>query len=373
MVYSRNLTSSKTTRSLLILILAMLGIVIMDSAKAQQNIRDNFLVDKISRYESASNYASAEYIYDTDNKLLKIVCTGKMIENGQVRDLKYVDVFEYENDRVSKVHSYDSTHFMFSYDIHFFYNLQKKLIRKEYWMNGSRLGRFNYHYENGRVVSIYNDNTMPFELDTIVYDNLGNVSKHIEIYPKLDMFGQPIPGEFEVRELYYEYDRHPRPNFGLDYLFAFPLIPWLGTAFPCEISFLSNNNMTKAIYEQNTYNYTYNEYGLPETVHDIFDPIGPHPGSLLTITYKQIGETNISGVTQIEKINIYPNPSKDKFFIECENFSAITLYDMLGREVLNQNINGTSEINISQLPKGIYVIRVLSENKVIGSSKIVKQ
>lgn len=31
--------------------------------KGQQNIRDNFLVDKISRYENSNNYAVAEYIY----------------------------------------------------------------------------------------------------------------------------------------------------------------------------------------------------------------------------------------------------------------------------------------------------------------------
>jgi hypothetical protein len=46
---------------------------------------------------------------------------------------------------------------------------------------------------------------------------------------------------------------------------------------------------------------------------------------------------------------------------------------MLGKEVLNQNINGKSEINISHLPKGIYNVRVFSESKIIGNSKIVKQ
>ncbi|NLJ83196.1 MAG: T9SS type A sorting domain-containing protein, partial [Bacteroidales bacterium] len=332
-----------------------------------------FLVDKISRFESSSNYASAEYEYDTDNNLLRRVITGKMFENSRVRDLKYVDEFEYENGLVSKIKIQDLTHFRFSYDIHLLYNPQRELIRKETWMNGSMIGHFNYHYEDGRVVSIYNDNITPFERDTIFYDNSGNITKYTYLYPKMNVWGEPIPGEFEMRELYYEYDNNPRPNFGLDYLFVYQLIPWMGTAFPCEIMNLSNNNMTKAIFEQQSHIYTYNEHGLPETLHHIYDPVGPAPGSLYSITYRQIGETNISEMTQPAKMSIYPNPTKDKFLIEYEKYCIITLFDMLGREVLNQNINGKSEINISHLSKGIYSVRVVSENKIIKNSKIVKQ
>jgi hypothetical protein len=346
------------------------------STTQAQDIRDNFLVDKISRYESSSNYASAEYVYDTDNKLQKRIITGEMFEQGQVRPLKYVDEFEYENGLVSKIKIQDLTHFMFSYDIHLLYNSQGELVRQETWMNGSMIGHSNYHYEGGRVVSTYNDNIAPFEFDTIFYDNYGNITKYTYIYPKMNDWGEPIPGEFKMRELHYEYDDKPKPNFGLDYLFAYQLIPWMGTAFPCEIMNLSNNNMTKAIFEQQTHNYTYNENGLPATLQNIFDPIGPslYGGDVYTITYKQIGEASISEIVQnITNINIYPNPMIDKFVIDCENYCTITLYDMLGKEVLNQDINGKSEININHLPKGIYNVRVVSGNKVVGNSKIIKQ
>ena len=76
---------------------------------------------------------------------------------------------------------------------------------------------------------------------------------------------------------------------------------------------------------------------------------------------------------KVEDIKIYPNPAKDIFFVECENVYLITLYDMLGREVLNQNINGKSAINISHLASGVYYIRILSKGKIIGNSKIMKQ
>ena len=72
-------------------------------------------------------------------------------------------------------------------------------------------------------------------------------------------------------------------------------------------------------------------------------------------------------------IIIYPNPTKDILSVECENVNVIKLYDILGKEMLTQTVNGKTEINIKHLPKGMYIINVVSEGKFIGNSKIVKQ
>jgi hypothetical protein len=76
-----------------------------------------------------------------------------------------------------------------------------------------------------------------------------------------------------------------------------------------------------------------------------------------------------------EDLKIYLNSTNDKLFIDCENFkeTAVKLYDMNGKEVLNHSINRNDEINISHLEKGIYIVSVFSESKVIGNIKIVKQ
>lgn len=76
---------------------------------------------------------------------------------------------------------------------------------------------------------------------------------------------------------------------------------------------------------------------------------------------------------QVTNFNIYPNPTQNTFFLECENFMTIKLYDMLGKEVLNQTANGKTEISINHLPNGIYTVQILSEDRIMGSSKIVKQ
>jgi len=46
---------------------------------------------------------------------------------------------------------------------------------------------------------------------------------------------------------------------------------------------------------------------------------------------------------------------------------------MLGKEVLTQNANGKTEINISHLTQGVYNVQIISDGKIIGNSKIVKQ
>src|SRR5690606_11236787 len=150
-----------------------------------KSIRDKYLVEKIEFYETSSNNKLTEYIYDSENRLKQRVTTGKMIENSAVRDLRYEDHFEYEDGLVSKISLKDLTHYYSSYDIHLFYDSEKKLIRQENWMNGYMIGHFNFHYENNRMVSVYNDSTTPFETNTIFYDAKGNVTKHLYTFPKI--------------------------------------------------------------------------------------------------------------------------------------------------------------------------------------------
>ena len=71
--------------------------------------------------------------------------------------------------------------------------------------------------------------------------------------------------------------------------------------------------------------------------------------------------------------SMYPNPTTDRFIVDFEEVATIKLYDMLGKEVLTQTANGKTEINITRLPKGVYSVRVLSADRVIGNRKIVKQ
>ena len=71
-----------------------------------------------------------------------------------------------------------------------------------------------------------------------------------------------------------------------------------------------------------------------------------------------------AGIEDVEdngKINIFPNPATDKITVCCyeEKCSAVQIYNMLGESVMQFDMLGkTSNIDIGNLPRGIYIIRV---------------
>ena len=129
-------------------------------------------------------------------------------------------------------------------------------------------------------------------------------------------------------------------------------------------------------------NTTYTDHSAPAGyVYYIVEIVLDEP-CVLTKTLSSIKSniaTNNPSVSIVETDNypslprIYPNPAKDKLFIECESFVTIKIYDILGKEILIQNANGKTEIDISHLPNGIYSVQILSEDKVVGNSKVVKE
>ena len=71
-------------------------------------------------------------------------------------------------------------------------------------------------------------------------------------------------------------------------------------------------------------------------------------------------------------INIYPNPVQDILHIETEEtITAVSVYNMLG-SIVAQNSGDVREINISNLPAGIYMVRV-EMGESVGMLQIVKK
>jgi len=74
-----------------------------------------------------------------------------------------------------------------------------------------------------------------------------------------------------------------------------------------------------------------------------------------------------------ESIQVYPNPSVGVFKLLHPSVSAgqVEAFDPLGKKVhqVSFNSNQASEINLSQLANGLYVLRI-STDKGIVSKKI---
>ena len=61
----------------------------------------------------------------------------------------------------------------------------------------------------------------------------------------------------------------------------------------------------------------------------------------------------------METVSLYPNPAKDKLFLEgLEEESEICIYNAMGMKVKTMTLQGDAEINISELPAGIYLLRI---------------
>lgn len=72
---------------------------------------------------------------------------------------------------------------------------------------------------------------------------------------------------------------------------------------------------------------------------------------------------------------IFPNPVQDKIYFQVENENStfqFSLIDLTGRIVCNQEIKAIdTPINLSDVPKGIYLWEVKDELENVGNGKVL--
>ena len=71
-------------------------------------------------------------------------------------------------------------------------------------------------------------------------------------------------------------------------------------------------------------------------------------------------------------IGFYPNPTQSIVNVEnVEDGSSIQVYNSIGKLVINQtNVN---TIDLSTYPNGLYLMRVITNNQIVSTQKIVKK
>lgn len=93
------------------------------------------------------------------------------------------------------------------------------------------------------------------------------------------------------------------------------------------------------------------------------------------IRLKQPKQIPIVQQTEKKKLLIYPNPAVNNITIKFPNIKQILVYDIHGRIVKNIATSKTSntQINISGLHKGIYMIKVISTDNIVETQKLIVQ
>ena len=94
-------------------------------------------------------------------------------------------------------------------------------------------------------------------------------------------------------------------------------------------------------------------------------------GSPLTQSNKPIWGTCPSlGLDENNQLNIsiYPNPTKEYLNIDCSSLESISIYNILGKELIKETSN---RIKVSSLSKGVYFIKV-SDGINSSTKKFIK-
>ncbi|MEO6306014.1 MAG: T9SS type A sorting domain-containing protein [Bacteroidia bacterium] len=120
-------------------------------------------------------------------------------------------------------------------------------------------------------------------------------------------------------------------------------------------------------------------------------PAGAQPHSLVTADFNMDGKADIATgnwqatntsillsclVTDIKPNNtisevlVYPNPTNGLFKITSPEKQTVQLYDITGKLVLNKIINGSADIDASELENGVYLLTI-KNNAGISNQKLI--
>ncbi len=79
-----------------------------------------------------------------------------------------------------------------------------------------------------------------------------------------------------------------------------------------------------------------------------------------------------------ETIKVSPNPATETMFFELEkgplSIATFELFDVVGKRLVTENFSGkTFEFQRKSLPSGVYIFKISSDNKTLGTGKLVIQ
>jgi len=108
----------------------------------------------------------------------------------------------------------------------------------------------------------------------------------------------------------------------------------------------------------------------------------PRHGTIIPITPSELNALNVKwnpSAVAVEqpktKFSIYPVPAKDFLNIEFDgSYSKVRaeIYNVLGENVLQQDLlSGHSQVNLTGLKAGVYLIKCMQGNTLIGSARFI--
>ncbi|RYD93660.1 MAG: T9SS type A sorting domain-containing protein [Sphingobacteriales bacterium] len=107
------------------------------------------------------------------------------------------------------------------------------------------------------------------------------------------------------------------------------------------------------------------------TTYYVTQQVGDCESDYFAVTVSQIAA---SGSFSLAGLKAYPNPASDVLTITNKaELAGVSVVNMLGQEVLQQKVSGTTvQLSVAQLAGGTYIVKVLAANGATASIKIAK-
>ncbi|MGV6861116.1 MAG: T9SS type A sorting domain-containing protein [Putridiphycobacter sp.] len=81
-------------------------------------------------------------------------------------------------------------------------------------------------------------------------------------------------------------------------------------------------------------------------------------------------DLGLKTVEPSKALNVYPNPTHDNIYLP-QTFKTVSVFTTLGQKVLEVK-TGDTILDVSTLPKGLYLIQAVDQNGMVYQSKIIK-
>jgi plastocyanin len=122
-----------------------------------------------------------------------------------------------------------------------------------------------------------------------------------------------------------------------------------------------------------TANYTENTSNSSRTATITISVTGITP---VTVQVIQDGSTVSIPENNVISIRLFPNPAKDVVRVNIDNVSDNTrvfLVDMTGKNMIDRLVAGNNDfsLNVGNLPRGVYFVKIYSNNKMITRKLIL--
>ncbi|WP_321436493.1 T9SS type A sorting domain-containing protein [uncultured Bacteroides sp.] len=301
-----------------------------------------------------------EFTYDVNGNCTQyLISNWNVITNQWVAMIKYE--FTYDTGKCTQilVSSWDegtnkwgvSMKYEFTYDA----NGKITVALNSIWFDESSMWfpymKHEYFYDaNGKLTTeiLSNMDFMTFQLvpnskDEYTYDTNGNNSQYIvskwnTTTSQWDLYSK----EISTYDLLYKLSDLIFPS-------GFPMMNFLYVIPTANV-----NN--KLLEEQD---YLWNNTGWDDS-------------SKTTYYYSELNGSGINELNADELI-IYPNPVSDGFRLNTsEKNVQVSIYDLSGSILLTKQLSGNEYIDVSNLSKGIYLVRVTTE-KGLTTKKFIKK